>query len=120
MNLGLNPEYGDITDTDSGTDLVIKYGKPPGAQFPQTTITPRRRSSPLCDDAVGGSDRCAELLDNIPEFDTLFTRKTPAEIQGMLDEWLAGEDSAGEDVVKYDNNGATTSVDNAFNELMNA
>ena len=73
-----------------------------------------------CPGAVGGSDRCAELLDNIPEFDTLFTRKTPQEIQVMLDEWLAGEDSAGDDVVKYDNNGSTTSVDNAFNELMNA
>ena len=120
LNLVLNPEYGDITDTETGTDLVIKYGKPPGAQFPQTTITPRRRSSPLCDDAVGGSDRCAELLDNIPEFDTLFTRKTPQEIQVMLDEWLAGEDSAGDDVVKYDNNCSTTSVDNAFKELMNA
>ena len=46
LNLVLNPEYGDITDTETGTDLVIKYGKPPGAQFPQTTITPRRRSSP--------------------------------------------------------------------------
>ena len=120
LNLVLNPEYGDITDVEDGTDLVIKYGKPPGAQFPQTTITPRRRSSPLCDDAVGGPDRCAELLENIPEFDTLFTRKTPQEIQVMLDEWLAGEDSAGDDVVKYDNNGSTTSVDNAFNQLMNA
>ena len=91
LNLVLNPEYGDITDPDTGTDLVIKYGKPPGAQYPQTTITPRRRSSPLCED-----------------------------IQGMLDEWLAGEDSAGDDVVKYDNKGTTTSVDTAFKELMNA
>ena len=120
LNLVLNPEYGDITDVEVGTDLVIKYGKPAGASFPQTTITPRRRSSPLCDDAVGGSERCAELLDNIPEFDGLFTRKTSPEIQGMLDEWLAGEDSAGDDVVKYDSNDSATSVDNAFNELMNA
>ncbi len=120
LNLVLNPEYGDITDVESGTDLVIKYGKPAGASFPQTTITPRRRSSPLCDDAVGGPERCAELLENIPEFDSLFTRKTSQEIQSMLDEWLAGEDSAGEDVVKYDSTNSATSVDNAFNELMNA
>ena len=120
LNLVLNPEYGDITDTELGTDLVIKYGKPAGAQFPQTTITPRRRSSPLCEDSMGGSEMCAEWLENIPEFDGLFTRKTPAEIQGMLDEWLAGEDSAGDDVVKYDSTGTTTSVDSAFKELMNA
>ena len=120
LQLVLNPEYGDITDVESGTDLVITYGKPPGASFPQTGITPRRRSSPLCDDAVGGPDRCAELLDSIPDFDELFPRKTPQEIQVMLDEWLAGEDSAGEDVVKYDSNNTTSSVDSAFNDLMSA
>ena len=42
LNLVLNPEYGDITDTEAGTDLVLKYGKPAGAQFPQTTLTPLR------------------------------------------------------------------------------
>ena len=101
-------------------NLVLKYGKPAGAQFPQTTLTPRRRTSPLCDDAIGGPEKCAELLESIPDFDSLFPRKSPEEIQTMLDEWLAGEDSAGDDVVKYDNNGTTTSVDSAFNELMNA
>ena len=60
------------------------------------------------------------MLESIPDFDGLFPRKSPAEIQTMLDEWLAGEDSAGEDVVKYDSKGTTTSVDSAFNELMNA
>ena len=120
LNLVLNPEYGDITDTEAGTDLVLKYGKPAGAQFPQTTLTPRRRTSPLCDETLGGPEKCAELLENIPDFDGLFTRKTPEEIQVMLDEWLAGEDEGSEDVVKYDNKGTTTSVDSAFNELMNA
>ena len=47
LNLVLNPEYGDITDVNEGTDLVLHYGKPAGAQFPQTTITPRRRPSKL-------------------------------------------------------------------------
>ena len=44
LELVLNPDYGDITDTDDGTDLVIKYEKPAGASFPKTTITPRRRT----------------------------------------------------------------------------
>lgn len=121
LNLVLNPEYGDITDVEAGTDIVLKYGKPAGAQFPQTSLTPRRRTSPLCDDAVGGPDKCAELLESIPAFDELFPRKTPEEIQVMLDEWLAGEDEQGsDDVVKYDKNNNTSSVDSAFNELMNA
>ena len=90
LELVLNPDYGDITDTEEGTDLTIKYGKPPGASFPQTTITPRRRTSALCDEAVGGSEKCAELLESIPEFETLFERKTPEEVGTMLDEWLEG------------------------------
>ena len=43
LNLVLNPEYGDITDVDAGTDLTLTYGKPPGASF-KTTLTPRRRT----------------------------------------------------------------------------
>ena len=127
LSLVLNPEYGDITDIETGTDIVLKYTvpppTPPGQQrteWPETILTPRRRSSVLCDDAVGGTDRCAELLDNIPNLDDVFIRKTPEEIQVMLDEWLSGDSEGNENVVKYDNKGSTTSVDAAFNELMNA
>ena len=35
LTLVLNPEYGDITDTETGTDLTMTYGKPPGASFPR-------------------------------------------------------------------------------------
>ena len=118
LNLVLNPEYGDITDVDEGTDLVINYGKPAGAQFPQTTITPRRRSSPLSD----SSDTTAGLLDSIPDFDEVFesARKTPSEIQQMLDEFLLGEEDA-ESVSTETNKYQSTSknnVDAAFEELL--
>ena len=92
LNLVLNPEYGDITDPDSGTDLVLTYGKPAGASFPQTNLTPRRKSSPLCAD---GPERCTELLEGIPDFDGLF----------------AGS--------KYNNkNTESNSVDKAFADLL--
>jgi hypothetical protein len=123
LNLVLNPEYGDITDTDTGTDLVLHYGKPPGASFPQTKLTPRRRSSVLCDEAVGGDDRCAELLESIPEFDTLFERKTPAEVGAMLDAYLLGEEGTNEGTdttTPPPSTDTVSSVDAAFNELMGA
>jgi hypothetical protein len=72
LNLVLNPEYGDVTDPETGTDLVLTYGKPAGASFPQTNLTPRRKSSPLCAD---GPERCTELLEGIPDFDGLFTEQ---------------------------------------------
>ena len=68
LNLVLNPEYGDITDVTEGTALVINYGKPAGAQFPQTTITPRRRSSPLAET----DDQISQHLDSIPSYDDVF------------------------------------------------
>jgi len=119
LNLVLNPDYGDITDVDQGTDLVINYGKPPGAQFPQTTIVPRRKSSPLTE----GSDKVASMLDSIPSYDDVFesARKTPSEIQHMLDEYLLGEEDA-EDVstetTKYENSSPVSAVDKAFDDLL--
>ena len=116
LNLVLNPEYGDITDVNEGTDLTIQYGKPPGAQFPQTSITPRRKSSPMMKD----ESKSAALLDEIPDFDSVFERKTPQQVQVMLDEFLLGEADA-EDVStetnKYSSNNSTSAIDKAFTEL---
>ena len=121
LNLVLNPEYGDITDPDSGTDLVLTYGKPAGASFPQTNLTPRRKSSPLCAD---GPERCTELLEGIPDFDGLFanSKKTFEEVQAMLDEFLLGDSDAEEvssETTKYNNkNTESNSVDKAFADLL--
>ena len=122
LNLVLNPEYGDITDTEAGTDLGIAYGKPTGASFPVTNITPRRRSSPLCQD---GPEKCHELLETTPDFDELFagSRKTFAEVQAMLDEFLLGDSDPEEvssETTKYNNTESSSgnSVDKAFADLL--
>jgi len=123
LNLVLNPDYGDITDVDDGTDLNIHYGRPAGAQFPQTKIQPRRRTSTLCDEAVGGPERCAELLESIPDFDTLFERRTTEDVQAVLDEFMDSPEAGGETTkyagTKTDTSNVTTasSVDRAFEEL---
>jgi len=115
LNLVLNPEYGDITDSEAGTDLVIRYGKPAGASFPQTEITPRRRPSLLCEDEA----QCAEWLDTIPDLDSLFERKTPEEVEAILDEYLSGnaDGDSSENLEKYSTE-SSNSVDKAFSELL--
>ena len=130
INLVLNPEYGDITDPDAGTDLVLHYGKPAGASFPQTKLTPRRRPTALCNESNGGDEYCAELLANIPDFNTLFERKTPEQVGALLDTYLLGDDAeeGSTETTKYDGRSgestvppaSTTSVDRAFDELINA
>ena len=68
LNLVLNPEYGDITDPDSGTDLHLNYGKPAGASFPQTKLMPSRRTSTICPNITEAE--CAELLESCRVFST--------------------------------------------------
>ena len=96
------------------------YGKLPGASFPRTDIRPRPRKTVLCDDAVGGEDRCAELLETIPNFDEIFERKTTEEVQSIMDQFLAGE-TGNQEVEKFGTNesGAADSVESAFSDLLN-
>jgi hypothetical protein len=113
----LNPDYGDITDVDQGVDLVLQYGKPAGASFPKTTLTPRRKSTVLTKD----TDLSAQWLDSIPDMDSLFERKTPVEVGGLLDEFLLGEEAAEEtssETRMYASTPAASAVDAAFNELV--
>ncbi len=125
LNLVLNPEYGDITDPQEGTDLLLSYGKPAGASFPQTKLMPSRKTSPMCKDLDGTA--CTELLETIPDFNTLFERKSPEDVQRMLDEYLADDGSAEEmssETTKYGGDTAATTsasgstVDDAFKELL--
>lgn len=123
LNIVLDPDYGDITDPDMGNDLKVMYGKPAGERFPRTDIRPRPRKTVLCDDNVGGEDRCAELLETIPNFEELFERKSPEEAQAMLDAFLDAETSQSE-VEQYGGSTDATSgasndaVEAAFNDLL--
>jgi len=88
----LDPDYGDITDPETGTDIKLTYSIPgtPGS-FPKTTLQPRRRPSVLCDDAIAD---CQELLDSVPDIDNLFDVKTTEQVQEMLDGYLSSDSSA--------------------------
>ena len=90
-----------------------------------TQLTPRRRSSTLCKEP----ERCREFLEDVPDFEELFlaSRKSFAEVQGMLDEFLLGDSTPEEnstETTKYNNktkevtNDAGTSVDKAFADLL--
>ena len=123
LNLVLNPEYGDITDPEAGTDLQLNYGKPAGAAFPQTKLMPSRRTSTICPDI--SEAECAELLESIPDFSTLFEKKSSEDVQRMLDEYLADDESAEDMSTETNRYGNTTtsqttanSVESAFSELL--
>ena len=111
----LDPDYGDITDTLEGTDIALTYTKPTAAgAYPQTSLKMRRNTSPLLED----TDAISALLDSMPEFDGLFDRHTPEQINAILDEQLAGDGSAesrSKETTKYSS--GKNDVDRAFDEL---
>jgi len=115
LGLILNPDFGDITDTEEGVDLTLTYGKQAGAQYPSTDITPRRKSSPLCGD---DSDDCTELLDSVPNFEELYERVSTEEVQAKLDGHLSVEEDNGESpVLEPPADSGASSVDDAFKDL---
>ena len=123
LNIVLDPDYGDITDPDEGNDLKVIYEKLSGANFPTTDIRPRPRKSVLCDDRVGGDERCAQLLESVPDLETTFERKTTAEVQSILDSFLNEEGNSevtrGNVTISVSEGKGESSVEAAFNELLN-
>jgi len=116
LNLVLNPEYGDITDPESGTDLTLKYGKAAGAMYPSTDIFPSRRTTPLCIDR----DVAKEMIETEIDYNSVFTRKTPAEVKQMLNEYLTDGDSDNSPGTQRYVKKSEDGVGQAFNSLLTA
>ena len=113
----LDPDYGDITHPETGTDMVLTYTIPgtPGS-FPKTQLKPRRHPSILCEEAIAD---CDKLLQSIPNIESLFQRLTSKEIKALLDEYLSSDvssESQSSETKKYN---TENKVDEAFRKFMN-
>jgi hypothetical protein len=108
LGLVLNPDYGDITDIDSGVDFTLNYTLPKtkGA-FPQTNLVPKRKSSAL----ASSKTKVKEILESVPVIDTLFQRKSPADVKNILEAFLNPIEGPSVDDV------GISSVDEAIREL---
>ena len=84
----LNPDYGDITDVDTGVDFTLTYTLPKtkGA-FPQTGLVPKRKSSAL----AKSKSAVKEALDGVPNIESLFQKRSSAEVQAILEAFLDPE-----------------------------
>ena len=120
LNIVLDPEYGDITDVENGTDLRIDYGKKAGQSFPTTDIRPARRTSPLAET----DEQITKILETVPDFESAFERKTTDEVKTLLEQALGNETTAetgSSETTRQGGNKETSNVsdiDDAFNELL--
>jgi len=108
----LDADYGDITDPETGTDLVLNYNVPgtPGS-FPKTQLKPRRRPSVLCDDAIAS---CEELLESVPDIEAQFTKLSSEDIQALMDEFLSSDsssESSSRETSKYNKSSVDSTLD---------
>jgi hypothetical protein len=117
LDVVLDPEYGDITDTEKGTDLRIDYGKKQGQSFPTTDIRPMRRTSALAD----SEEKVNTLLESLPNVDSVFDRTTFEQCEKVLSETLGESEttSEGGETTRYNNtdNNTSNTTNNAGNTL---
>ena len=116
LNILFDPDYGDITDIMEGNDIRLTYGRTAGRLFPETKIRVRPMKTALLEDtnAIQG------LLDGIPDFSTLFERKSTDEVQELLNQYIIGQDTEDSpNVEKYSESG-DNSIEKSFNDLLNA
>ena len=71
----------------------------------------------MCDENVAD---CDELLESVPEIETLFQRLSPDDVQALLDEYLSSDatsESQSNETEKYN---TQSRVDMAFKKMMAA
>ena len=97
--------------------MVIGYSKPAGASFPETKITPRRRSSLLHEDET----QARTLMESVPDFDEVFSdaRRSTTQVADILDRFLnTVDESVSNQPVATTSAGSVSDVDKAFSELL--
>ena len=89
LNIMLDEDYGDITDTEDGRDVKVVCTKAPGRQWATTEVSPRGKKSPLSENA----DTVKQYTSNIPSLDDMYTCKTYEELEKIVNDWLNDDDS---------------------------
>ena len=113
LKLMLNPEYGDITDQDEGLDLVVSSSKKAGKMFAETSLTPKRKSSP----PASRKELLTEIVNHGTDFDNLFERKTASQVAEILDNFLKGGGDEGGDVSEPASSDDAEDLDSAMKSL---
>ena len=93
LNIMLDEDYGDITDPHEGRDVKVVCTKSPGRQWAMTEVRARGKQSGLSSDSA----QTKKWVSEIPDLDEMYTCKTYEELEKIVNDWLNGDDSSGED-----------------------
>lgn len=93
-----DPEWGDITDPKTGRDIKIIYDVPEGWPknksngFPETTIRPSPKQTPVMEDV----DKFKEMLNKQPDIKKIFKPLSYEELETKLNDYIGNNDSSDE------------------------
>lgn len=114
LSIIADPEYGDITDPITGTDITIEKKTPEeaGNAYGSTVVRPKRRQSKLTEDSTELENYLTEQKDIME----IYNEPTYEELEVELKKWLdpdnkSGDKSEKEAVDKYINSGSTTTTE---------
>jgi hypothetical protein len=79
-----DPDYGDITDENTGRDIVIEIVEEAGKTYPETRIRVKPNVSPLHENAA----TTAKLLDEQTDITDIYSELSYAELKTVLENWL--------------------------------
>lgn len=104
LNIMLDEDYGDITDSEDGRDVKVVCTKAPGRQWATTEVRPRGKQSPLSENI----DTVKQYTSSIPSLDDMYTCKTYEELEKIVNDWLNDDDTDSSDgTAKFGNSEKT-------------
>ena len=106
LNIMLDEDYGDITDTSDGRDIKVVCTKAPGRQWATTEVRPRGKQSVLCEN----NNRAKEWLDNIPNLEDMYEEKSYDALSKIVNDWLNGDEDTSSDFGTTRNDSTSTST----------
>ena len=116
-----DPDYGDISDSTTGRDIVVERQTPAeaGNQYGKTTIRVKPNVTALSDD----SNSLTKLLDEQPDIKELYNEPTFDELKEHLSNFLNPSDSTEETTEKEPEMVAaegSSNVEDDFDKLFNS
>ena len=90
----IDADIGDFTDPMEGRDLKVSVVKNPKNKYPDVTVDPTMKQSPLSKD----KQQIKTWLDTVPDLDEKLQKlMSYDELQKALDDWLNGAEKAKSD-----------------------
>ena len=117
-----DPDYGDITDLNSGRDITVEFIPAEGAErFPKTSIRVKPNQTPATED----KNVADGILTGQRDVFDIFKKVSYDDLKGALENWLNPEDEGTEEPVASESANLTSDVTKtedinaAFDDLFN-